>query len=244
MLWNMSMFCLFHKGLGLGIGTYPQDGKEKQRKTRQVIGWRYPQPQHAGNTAPAPCPPAIQAQCTHVCHSLPLSETVSHQSKSVTKQDKNEGCTPLFEVMKMEPFSHVSSYSSEFWTVQQEKWACGSLGGSSHFLPEMIHACQRVWKLTRREQVRTGLESGHCFSLRLWGQGAGMRKEKGQFILLGCQTGFQVEENIFYLEQWLKDLEASVKVGTYALALPSSGNRVGSLSAFLWGQANKGNLRT
>lgn len=188
---------------------------------------------------PTLCHPAIQVQCTHVLYCPWESfspEQICHQTEQewrvyplVLSQENRNYHWKVPSVC--EAFPHVSSKNSEFQIVQQEGWAFGSsevisfVTWNDSGLPKGVEAASQ-------EQVRTGPEPGHCFSLRRRGQGVGMGKEKGQFIL-DAKKAFEVKGNILHQQQWLKDLEASAKEVHNVWALPSLGNSAKPVSILL-----------
>lgn len=119
-LWNMSLFCLFCEGLGLGIRTYLQDGKEKLEKS---LGGDT----HNHNLQvmqPPPCVPQLfrhnAPMCVTALEWLGFSpEHISHQtgeewraySLILNQENGNHHWMSQW-------FSHVRSYTSEFWIVQ------------------------------------------------------------------------------------------------------------------------------
>lgn len=196
-----TLICLFLGGL-LGLDRNICRRWERKTKTRKVIGWRYPQSLYPGNAVPTLCPQLFRHNVPmgataldregfspeQICHETGQEWRVYPRSKSrKLKASVNEHLL----YAKHFPMSSFIVLSSELHSKKNGFLASWGGVGSSHLLPKMIHACQRVWKPSLREQVRTGWEPGHCFSLRLWGQGVGMGKEKDQFILAGSQTGFQ-----------------------------------------------------
>lgn len=197
----MKHCCLSLGGL-LGLDRNMCRRWERKTKPRKVIGWRYPQSLYSGNAASTLRPQLFR-------HNAPLGTTaldregfspeqICHQTgqewRAYPRSKPRKWKASFNEHLlyaKHFPMSALIVLSSELYSKKNGFLASWGGVGSSQLLPEMIHACQRVWKLSLREQVRTGPEPGHCFSLRLWGQGVGMGKEKGQFILVGCRTGFQ-----------------------------------------------------
>lgn len=135
-LWNMSLVYLFCEDLGLGIGTYPQDGKDKQRKTRKNIGWRYLQPQQSKNVVPmSSCVPQLLRHNALMCvTALELmgfsTEQICHQTVQEWRAYSRKWKSSLnWAPAVCQAFSHVDSHSFKFWIAQQEKWAFGSLEG-------------------------------------------------------------------------------------------------------------------
>lgn len=117
--------------------------------------------------------------------------------------------------------------------------------GSSHLLAAMIHVCQRVWTLPLGEQVRTGPEPGHSFSLRLWRTRGRNGKREGPIHPSWMPNGLSGWKEICSTQDGGPRIERPLLGRSIMLwSSPRSGYRVLSPSAFLWGQANKGNLRT
>lgn len=118
--------------------------------------------------------------------------------------------------------------------------------GSSHLLAEMIHACQRVWKLPLREQVRTGPQPGHSFSFRLWRTRGRKGKREGPMHPSWMPNRLSGWKEICFTQDGGGSRIERPLLGRSIVfwSSPRSGHRVLSPSAFFWGQANTGNLRT